>query len=89
MRTGSQTATFFGRSYVSYRIRNPNSVRPLRQVDSPSIYTTAQNIISFSFATKEESGTILQLGDPVTGTEYALLEVSSSHVSLLPPMLKV
>lgn len=73
--TDSQTATFFGNNYISYRIRNPNIVRTLRQTD-PSIYRTAQNIISFSLAMKEDSGTVLQLGDPVASTDYALLEVS-------------
>jgi hypothetical protein len=72
--TDSQTATFFGNNYISYRIRNPNIVRTLRQTD-PSIYRTAQNIISFSLAMKVDSGTVLQLGDPVAGTDYALLEV--------------
>ena len=76
--TASQTATFSGNNYISYRIRNPNIVRTLRQqqTDPSSIYRTAQNIISFSLAVKEDSGTILQLGDPVSSTEYALLEVS-------------
>lgn len=73
--TDSQTATFSGNNYISYKIRNPNVVRPLRQTDPSSIYRTAQNVISFSLAMKENSGTILQLGDPAASTEYALLEV--------------
>ena len=80
--TASQTATFSGNNYISYRIRNPNIVRTLRQQqsDPSSIYRTAQNIISFSLAVKEDSGTILQLGDPISSTEYALLEVCSYSI---------
>lgn len=73
--TESKTATFSGNNYINYRILNPTMIRPLRQTNSPSIYRTAQNIISFSLATEEDFGTVLQLGDPVVSTEYALLEV--------------
>ena len=76
MITDSQTATFSGNNYINYRVLNPNIVRMLRQTDPSAVYRTAQNVISLSLATKEDSGTILQLGDPIASTEYAILEVS-------------
>ena len=37
-------------------------------------------MISFSLATKEDSGTVLQLGDPVASMEYVIVEVSLFNV---------
>ena len=75
MHLESRTASFSGNNYISYEIKNPTVIRPLRQTSSSDIYRTAQNIIRFSLATKEDSGTVLQLGDPVATMEYAILEV--------------
>lgn len=72
-----EVATFSGKDFISYQLKSFRSVRPLRQADS-ELYTTAQNVISLSFAsieTVEPSATLLQLGDPDRSTEYAVIEV--------------
>ena len=81
---GSKSASFSGNNFISYDIKNPTTVRPLRQTSAGfSVYRTAQNIISFSLATKEDSGTVLQLGDSVASEEYALLEVGFITVPMI------
>ena len=78
----SNSVTFFGKDYISYRIRS-TAVQPLkRQVNSNSNYVTAQNIISLSFITSVGSGSVLQLGDSRQSSEFLMLEVGKCRLSL-------
>ncbi len=76
----SETGSFNGNNYIQYEIKR-TSVRPLRQTSGP-VYITAQNELRFSLATARPSGTVLQLGDPLSTMDYLVIEVYNYYSTL-------